>query len=371
MIDHADVAATDLLRQSAQSLLAARSPMGRVRSAIDSESGFDAELWRVTSELGWPGLGIPAQFGGSGLGLSAIVVLARELGRALAPSPYLGTFLAADLLLTQGSERQRAEYLPQLANGTARGAVAIGNGDPRTDGAMVVMPEGDGWQLTGTSGCVVDAGGADLLLVAVARPSGDSEVFLLAGEGVRTIGLRGLDRTRRLAEVRIDARVGPDRLLPGAGPDGGHGNGSAFDMGALLIAAELSGVAERVLELTVEFAKTRQQFGHPIGAFQAVAHRLADMYVRTSNLAALVDHAAAACEERWSSELVSIAKLWANQTAEAATSSSMQIHGAIGFTWEHDLHLYLRRTKSDTFLFGSSDWHRDRIATLEGWGTTN
>jgi alkylation response protein AidB-like acyl-CoA dehydrogenase len=365
MIDQSEARATEeLLRATARSVLAARSPAGRIRSLMETAAGFDPELWRETGALGWMGLGIPTEHGGSGLGIEAVALLNRELGRALVPGPYLGTLIAADLLATFGTAAQRDEHLLGLASGATKAAVAVGNGDLRTDGAVMATAAGGRWRLSGNCGFVLDAAGADLLLVAATLPAGEKGLFLLSPEaaGVTAKPGRGLDRTRRPAEVAIEAEVGPDQLLGGA-----EAVSRALELGALLVAAQLSGTAERVLEMTVAFAKSREQFGHPIGSFQAVAHRLADMHVRTSFLAALVDATAAACARAWSPDQISAAKVWANQTGEMATGASLQIHGAIGFTWEHDLHLYLRRARTDAYLFGSSDWHRDRIATLQGW----
>ncbi|MET7680492.1 acyl-CoA dehydrogenase family protein [Streptomyces sp. NPDC005423] len=355
-----------MVRAASRDLLTDRSPMERVRAGLE-EADADPRLWASAAELGWPGLALPEEYGGSGQGLVELALVAEEAGRALGRVPFLPTALVGRALAAAGPTPLAARVLPELAAGTSWATWAFA--EPRApwtpDGvrAEVRCEEGE-FVLDGVKTAVQDAGGAGRLLVT-ARHDGVPASFLVDRDapGVAVRRQRGLDPTRAFYEVRFEAV----RVPSGSRLHGGPGAvRRLLDDAAVLVCADSLGAMERMLELTVEHVGTRVQFGRPIGTFQAVKHACADMAMLVHGARAATYHAAMAADAGTpdaARSACSAAAYTAHATGEVA-ARALQLHGGIGFTWEHDLHLYLRRAKADSVLYGDADVHRDRLCTL-------
>ncbi|MEA2358491.1 MAG: hypothetical protein QOI62_1751 [Solirubrobacteraceae bacterium] len=301
------------------------------RLAHEAREGDDAG-WARICELGWPALLVDGEHGGLGLGVVELAVVQEEMGAALAPAPFLSTVAAAALVADAGSDDQRARWLPELASGEARGTVATVAGD----GGWVAVP---------------DAAGAD---VVVARTA-DGWALL---EGASVQAAEALDTTRPLSTVR---RAGDPQPLPGDGE-------RARDVIAVALAAESVGVAQRAMDMAVQYAKERQQFGRPIGAYQAVSHACAQMLLEVEGARSTVLYAAWALDHDPAAAplAASMAKAYASDAGWRVPAASLQVHGGIGFTWEHDLHLWLKRGRSNAHQWGDARSHRARVADLIG-----
>jgi alkylation response protein AidB-like acyl-CoA dehydrogenase len=364
----------ELLRSEVRKFLDESCPLEQVRKITENVSGpgFSPNLWRHIAELGWLGLTIRELHGGAGLGWVDLVVVLEETGRSLFPSPLVSTTLAAHAIHRFGSVRQQAAYLPALADGSAIGTVALleEDGAPGPEGVRLAgRAAGKSLTLTGEKLFVGDAAAADLIVVAFRK--GKSKEFGLAlvergAKGLTAKDLPGIDLTKRLGRVSFDAvKIGRDAVLP-------KGNAAAIthllDVGALAVTAEAVGAAEAALRLTVDYAKQRVQFGRPIGTFQAVKHPLAEAYVDTQSFQSLVYYAAW-CVDQGHKDLplaVSRAKAYASEAFPKLGVDVIQLHGGIGYTWEYDAHLYLKRAKWLRPAFGDTDWHYERVAALGG-----
>jgi alkylation response protein AidB-like acyl-CoA dehydrogenase len=350
------------IKATARDFLAARYKSARIRELTESEHGFEQSDWDEMAELGWPGLALPEQWGGQGLGIVELSVLFEELGYALAPTPLLSNTIAGVALAANGSDEQRDRWLRPLAAGEARGTVALFDaGTPAAIGEfeMEAEADGDAVVLDGEKVLVMDAASADFLLVATA--DGRRHVVEREADGVTVTPEVSIDLTRRLHSVRFDGvRVGPEATL---------GGGQAEYLPVLwracvALAAESTGIAQRTMEMAVEYAKDRKQFGRPIGSYQAVSHRCAQMLLETENSRSAVYGAAwAADAEPESLPLAaSMAKAYASDAGWRVPDASIQVHGGIGFTWEHDLHFFLKRGKANAAMLGDAKWHRERVA---------
>jgi alkylation response protein AidB-like acyl-CoA dehydrogenase len=352
------------IRSTARDFLAARYRSERIRELAASDDGFEQRDWEEMAELGWPGLALPEEWGGQGLGMVDLAVLFEEMGYALAPSPLLSSTVAGLALAANGSDEQRERWLRPLATGEARGTLALFDaGTPAVLGgfAMEARADGDGVVLDGEKVLVMDAASADFLLVATA--DGRRHVVERDAEGLSVAPESSIDLTRRLHSVRFDGvRVGAEATL-------GGGQGDYLPVlwrACVAIAAESTGIAQRTLEMAVSYAKDRQQFGRPIGAYQAVSHRCAQMLLETENARSAVYGAAwaAEAEPESLSLAASMAKAYACDAGWRVPDASIQVHGGIGFTWEHDLHFFLKRGKANAATFGDARWHRERVADL-------
>ena len=352
------------IKSTAREFLAARYKSERIRELIESEHGFEQSDWEEMAELGWPGLALPEEWGGQGLGIVELAVLFEELGYALAPTPLFSNTIAGLLLAQWGSDEQRERMLRPLAAGKLRGTPALWDADGAArpgDFTMEARPDGDGVVLDGEKVLVMDAAAADLLLVATS--DGRRHAVERGAEGVTVTAEPALDPTRRFCTVRFDGvRVAAEDSLPGDGGDAWP----VFDRLCVALAAESTGIAQRAMEMAVEYAKEREQFGRPIGAYQAVSHRCAQMLLETENARSAVFGAAwAADAEPESLPLAaSMAKAYASDAGWRVPDASIQVHGGIGFTWEHDLHFFLKRGKANAAIFGDARWHRERVADL-------
>jgi alkylation response protein AidB-like acyl-CoA dehydrogenase len=352
------------IRSTARDFLAARYKSERIRELAASERGFEQSDWEEMAELGWPGLALPEEWGGQGLGIVDLAVLFEEMGYALAPSPLLSTTVAGLALATNGTDEQRERWLRPLAAGEARGTIALfeaGGSATIGDFGMEPRADGDATVLDGEKVLVMDAAAADFLVVATA--DGRRHLVEREADGVTVTPESSIDPTRRLYSVRFDGvRVGPEATLDGVQED----YLPVLWRACVAIAAESTGIAQRAMEMAVEYAKDRQQFGRPIGAYQAVSHRCAQMLLETENSRSAVYGAAwAADAEPESLPLAaSMAKAYASDAGWRVPDASIQVHGGIGFTWEHDLHFFLKRGRANAATFGDARWHRDRVADL-------
>jgi alkylation response protein AidB-like acyl-CoA dehydrogenase len=370
-----------LIRDSAREFFTEFAGREQLRAAIESPPGYDVDLWRrLAQESGWAGIAIEERYGGSGLGMVELALLQHEQGRRLVVSPFFSTVcLAAPLIALAGTETQRAAWLPRIASGRTQLTVAYtgqqGEAGTRGIGARI-RRAGDGFVLSGEADFVIHAHSADALLVAARGPGEDaSEALSIAvverGAAGVEIGRRTmLDLTRPMAHVAFNVvRLAPDQVLgePGAAREPFE---RALDVARIALAAEAVGVAEASLETTTAYVKDRVQFGRPVGSFQAVKHRLADMMVDLEAARSASWYAACVAQELSEelAEAASIAKAACSEAAFACAAGAIQLHGGIGFTWEHDAHLYFKRARALTTLLGSPDWHRERIATQLGLG---
>jgi alkylation response protein AidB-like acyl-CoA dehydrogenase len=316
------------IKETARDLLASRFKLERLRELAESKSYGD-DAWSEISELGWPGIFISEEHGGQGLGILELVILLEELGYVLAPLPFLSNAAAGLVLQETGS----TDRLEGVASGQARGTVGLVK-----DGRANLVPDAD------DADFIVLIDGTDATLVE----RGDAQVE----------PIDAIDPTRRYATVQAN---------------GGEALGDASrarDLIALAVAAELVGISQRALEMAVEYAKDRKQFDRPIGAYQAVSHQCAEMLKQVEGARSLVYYAGWAADAAPDefSLAASMAKAYASDAGWHVTASALQVHGGIGFTWEHDLHWFLKRAKTDGVLFGSARDHRERVAELAGMG---
>jgi alkylation response protein AidB-like acyl-CoA dehydrogenase len=348
------------IKQTAHDFLASRFKSERLREIAAGESGFDESGWKEMAELGWAGLALPEECGGQGLGIVDLAVLFEEMGYVCAPSPLLSNTIAGLAIAAGGSDEQKERWLRPLAEGALRGTPALFDaGLPVEIGkfAMAAESDGDGVVLNGEKTLVMDAASADFFLVATS--DGHRHIVESAAAGVIAIPEESIDPTRRLSSVRFEG-ARPEATLPGAGED----YIPVFLRACIALAAESTGLAQRALEMSVAYAKDRQQFGRPIGAYQAVSHRCAQMLLETENSRSAVYGAAwAADAEPESLPLAaSMAKAYASDAGWRVPDAAIQTHGGIGFTWEHDLHFFLKRGRANAASLGDAKWHRERVA---------
>jgi alkylation response protein AidB-like acyl-CoA dehydrogenase len=348
------------IKSTAHDFLASRFKSERLREIAAGESGFDESGWQEMAELGWAGLALPEEWGGQGLGIVDLAVLFEEMGYVCAPSPLLSNTIVGLAIAAGGSDEQKERWLPPLAAGERRGTPALFDaGLPVEIGkfAMAAESDGDGVLLNGEKTLVMDAASADFFLVATS--DGRRHIVESGASGVTVVPEESIDPTRRLSSVRFEG-VRPEATLPGAGED----YIPVFLRACVALAAESTGLARRALEMSVAYAKDRQQFGRPIGAYQAVSHRCAQMLLETENSRSAVYGAAwAADAEPESLQLAAaMAKAYASDAGWRVPDAAIQVHGGIGFTWEHDLHFFLKRGRANAASLGDGKWHRERVA---------
>ncbi len=356
------------IRSTAHEFLNARFKSERIREIAASGSGFDESGWKEMAELGWAGLALPEEWGGQGLGIVDLAVLFEEMGYVCAPSPLLSNTIVGLAIAAGGSDEQKERWLAPLAAGERRGTPALFDaGLPVEIGkfAMAAESDGDGVVLNGEKTLVMDAASADFFLVATS--DGRRHIVESGASGVTVIPEESIDPTRRLSSVRFEG-VGPEATLPGAGEE----YIPVFLRACVALAAESTGLAQRALEMSVAYAKDRQQFGRPIGAYQAVSHRCAQMLLETENSRSAVYGAAwAADAEPESLPLAAaMAKAYASDAGWRVPDAAIQVHGGIGFTWEHDLHFFLKRGRANAASLGDARWHRERVADVVLAGET-
>jgi alkylation response protein AidB-like acyl-CoA dehydrogenase len=367
----------ELLRATARKFFENECTSTFVRDRMAEPAGVTDDFWAKLAEQGWLGLTYPEEYGGSGLGFVDLTVLMEEMGRASMPGPFFSTVLLGGLaILEAGSAAQKKDWLARIAAGQAKVALAWTEPNARWDAGGVTVAareSGGGFTLSGTKLFVLDAHLADAIVVVArtresARPDEGVTLFLVprGAAGVDVKLLPTMDQTRKQCEVALhDVRLPVDAVI---GPkDGGWAPlQRVVDRATVALCAEMCGGAQRVLDMTTEYAKIRIAFGRPIGAYQGVKHRAADMLVEVENAKSLTYYAAWAVDEN-SPEAplaVSMAKAYASDAFRRVAGAGIQLHGGIGFTWEHDLHLYFKRAKNSEFTFGDATYHRERVAQL-------
>jgi alkylation response protein AidB-like acyl-CoA dehydrogenase len=350
------------LRDEARRFLEQQCPTSHVREFVDDPSGWSRPLWKQMADLGWMGLPFPEDVGGLGQSFLDLVLLLGELGRAVAPVPFLSSVaMAGQTILRHGSAEQRARYLPGIAAGERIAALAVAEAAGSYDEAGVetrAEQEGGAWRLTGEKRYVLDAPAADLFVVAARAPDGVR--WFVVEEGAAVTAQRSYDITRPIGALTLEGT--PGEALERAGLEPGLGIATAA------LVAEMAGVASRILDLSVQYAKEREQFGRPIGSFQAIKHKLAEMLtdLESSRSAAFYACWAVATDAEDAGLAVSVAKSYGSDALARLGGEGIQVHGGIAFTWEHDMHLYLKRLKTAEALFGDAAEHRERIAKLVG-----
>jgi alkylation response protein AidB-like acyl-CoA dehydrogenase len=364
----------EMLRSSARDFLAKEAPMTYVRKMMDDEVGFTAELWKKMADLGWMGLILPEQYGGSGLDFVDLIVVLEEMGRVVLPGPFFSTVVLGGVaVLDGGSAALKDALLPKLASGELRVTLAQLEPSGRWDADGIQLSaraDGGGFVLSGTKLFVPDAHTADHMVVAGRAPGSTGtdgiSLFLVDAKapGITTTQLKTMDQTRKLGEVVLkDVRVPADRVL------GPVGQGWALldrviDRGKVGLCAEMCGGAQRVLEMSVDYAKVREQFGKPIGSFQAIQHKCANMLVEVESSKSVTYYAAWAVANGVAEAplAAAMAKAYCSDAYRHVSGEGIQIHGGIGFTWEHDMHIYFKRAKSSEVTFGDATWNRELVA---------
>ena len=339
------------LRDAARELLDDRCPPAHVRAVHDTASGWDDALWARMVEQGWLGVTVPESDGGLGLGIVELAVLLEQTGRHVAPVPFLPTAVTIEITRRAGA----SDLVAGLVGGTRIACIAW-SADAR---AITASGSADEWRLTGRSDPVAFAPVADLALVHTTGPDGPAVFVVDLADTGRPDVEPAMDLTRPLGWLALDAA--PARRLGGA--DLAE---LLTDLGAAATSVELLGASDVALELAVQYAKDRVQFGRPIGSFQAVKHRCADMLVDVEGMRSSAYWAAWCLEVDDPDRTIaaSTAKTWSGDASKRVMASSLQVHGGIGFTWEHDLHLYLKRAQLDQVSFGDAVWHRARLGRL-------
>ncbi len=359
------------LRAAVRRFLAEKSPESEVRRLMDTTEGYDPAVWsQMADQLGLQSLMIPEEFGGSGFTYVELLVVLEEMGAALLCAPFFSSVaLGANTLLTSGDDEAKKTFLPGIASGETIATLAITEDNGKWDFSGIecaAEQKSDGWQLTGHKMFVLDGHVANLIIVA-ARTAAGVSLFAVQGDapGLTRTPLPTMDQTRK--QARLEFSGTPATLI---GTDGGAepGLSKTLDLAAVALAAEQVGGAQRVLDAAVEYAKTRIQFGRPIGSFQAIKHKCADMLLEVESAKSAAYYAAWAAAED-SDELPVVASLAKSYCSEAyfhAAAENIQIHGGIGFTWEHPAHLYFKRAKSSELLLGDPSYHRELLAQRIG-----
>ena len=360
------------IKKSAKEFFSAECPMAEVRRLMETDHAMDDALWKKFADQGWTGIIFPETYDGFGLGLFEMAVALEEMGRALVPGPFISTVLLAGTLLERaGTEEQKQKYLSAICRGEAKSTLALleRSGSWNLDSVMLqAKPQHDGsFTINGDKLFVADAGIADFLLVAV-RIEDAMAVLIVPGDapGLTKTLMPGLDLTRRLYQVSFSKVNVPAGNLLARGMKARVAVEVALEVACVGLTAEMVGGMQRLLDTTVEYAKTRKQFGKPIGTFQAVQHQCADMLFLLEGARSSVYYAAWALSENepGARAAVSVAKAYASEGYRDAGNKSIQVQGGMGFTWENDAHLFYRRAKASEIAFGDATFHRERLAQI-------
>ncbi|MFQ5418212.1 MAG: acyl-CoA dehydrogenase family protein [Myxococcota bacterium] len=371
----------ELLAKTTADFVAKKSPIRRVRELRDSgdPDGFSRALWKEMAELGWVGIPFPEEVGGADMGLSELAVVLEALGRQLAPEPFLSTvLLGGQALLLGGSDGQKAEWLPKLTAGEVLLALAYQEKGSRYDAHCVTsraVADGDGWKLAGEKIQVLEGGSADAIVVAARTSGGDTDpegisLFLVTPDtpGVTLTRQHRIDSRGAAIVALADVAVGAGALV-GTLDGGGAILDRVLRLATVGLCAEMLGSMSEVFDRTLQYLKDRVQFGVPIGSFQALKHRAAELFIQIE-LSRSAVMAAARAEDAGADDaplLVSVAKARCSDAGILVAHESIQMHGGIGMTDEHDMGFYLKRARTAEFTFGDASWHRERWATLSGY----
>jgi alkylation response protein AidB-like acyl-CoA dehydrogenase len=368
-----------MLRDAAKSWVSEKSPVTAFRKMRDSgnEDGFDKAAWKEIAEMGWTGIIIPEEFGGSGLGYLTLGLVLEEMGRTLTASPLLSTAAATSALLLAGNDAQKQEWLPKIAEGKAIAALAVDEKSHHAPESMTLEAKktGSGYTLNGKKVFVQDGGAADVLVVA-ARTSGKASeksgitLFLVPGNanGLKRTKLKSVD-SRGVANLEFNGVEVPGSAVLGSVDNGFDVLDATLDRARAALAAEMLGAATQEFEVTLDYLKTRVQFGQVIGTFQALQHRAAKMFTDLELTRSCVEAALTAIDKNANDvpALVSLAKAKVNELAHLVSNEMVQMHGGIGMTDAHDSGLYLKRARAAEATYGSASFHRDRYARLMGY----
>ncbi len=365
-----------MLRNLAREFLTRESTPRAVRTLMEEPSGFSDATWQQMSEMGLPGLAIDPGYGGQGLGMVELALVLDEMGRAAYPGPFFATsVLAASAIAAGGQPNQLARFLPDIAQGRTKATLALIEDALSWAGSGVRMTaerRGNEFVLNGTKRFVPFAQAADLILVVARTSSGSTDdgttVFALPADaaGLRQVPNVEMDHTSKTSTLTFDGvAVAADAVI-GEVDRGWAVIGPTLQRAAIGASAEMLGAARRCMEMSVEYAKVRQQFGQPIGAFQAIKHACAEMLLEVENAHAATYYAAWALDAGAPDAALaaSVAKAYVGDASRKVCGSSIQVHGGIGFTWEYDLHLYVKRAKHLEPLYGDADFHRERALQL-------
>lgn len=361
-----------LIQETARNFFGEYVTSAKVREVMETEAGYDRQLWQsVMAEMGFGGIALPAECGGAGLGHVELAVILMEMGRTLSPSPFLSSVaMAAPAIVQAGSTDQKNQWLPGIASGETIAALGW-----LEDGGAVLAQRGDEYCLSGCTRFLPFGHVADVLVVA-ARGAGNGLTLLAVPAktpGVRVEKHIAIDLTRPLASIHFeDVAVSADMLL-GAPGTADAAYARTLDLARIALAAEQAGGAEAILDLTVQYTKDRVQFGRPIGSFQAIKHRLADMMVQVETAKTAAFYAACVADENGDNlaEAAAIAKAYCSDAFCDCTGNAIQLHGGIGFTWEHDAHLYFKRARGSATLLGDAKSQRETIARILKLGEGN
>jgi alkylation response protein AidB-like acyl-CoA dehydrogenase len=359
------------LRSTVRAFLESKSSEEAVREQMETDNGFDTAVWtQMAEQMGLQGLHIPEEYGGSGFGYVELGIVLEEMGRSLLCAPFFSSVvLAANTLIHSGDEAAKKAYLPGIASGETIATLAYTEPSGKWDESGITMQasgSAGSYTLTGTKMFVIDGHTANLLIVA-ARTSAGVSLFAVDGDaaGLTRTALSTMDQTRKQAKIEF---ANTPATLIGAEGKGWDILSTVLDLAAVGLAAEQVGGAQKVLEMAVEYAKVRVQFGRPIGSFQAIKHKCADMLLEVES-AKSAAYYGLWCASEMNEELPSVASLSKAYCSEAyfhATAENIQIHGGIGFTWEHPAHLYFKRAKSSELMFGDPTYHREQLAQRIG-----
>ena len=349
----------ELLQETLRGFIAAECPAPRLRELFEAGRGHDPALWKGLAEMGIAGLVVPERFGGAGLELLELALVFEQAGAGALPSPLLGHSLACLALVLAGSDAQQQRWLPALASGAQLGSVALAEDGDAWEPETWTL-HADGGRVHGRKRHVPSGADADLWVVGTA---GGGLALVPRGDGVRAEDERGIDRTRPVSSLRFDGA--PCEVLPG----GAAASARLRDAGLVLLAADAFGAAWQLVRMTVEYAKTRQQFGQPIAQFQAVKHQLADMATSIEPARGLFWYAAHAFDHLpgEASRSAAIAKHHLTDRATDIARQAVELHGGLGFTWECDVQIWLKRAMFDRAFLGTPEQHRARAAKLGGW----
>ena len=373
----------EMIRDTAAAFLAEVSDSEAIRRAMDTEQGYDSDLWsRICGEMYWQAIHIPEAYGGMGLGYVEVVAMMEQMGRYLLCAPFFSTVcLAANALLLAGNEEQKTQWLGQLCAGELTATLAFNGGSSDWDAGSVSATwrrEGDSYVLNGDYRYVIDGHTADLLIVA-AREEGTSgeqgiSLFLLPADtaGVSRRWLPSMDQARKQAAVQLDGVVMPGAALMGEAGQAWTALAQVIDLATIALAAEQVGGCQQLLDMTVVYTGERVQFGRTIASFQAVKHKAADMMLKTEVARSAVYYGACVAQEALEggplagelAEAASVAKSYCSDAYFSIAGDSIQLFGGVGFTWEYDVHLYFKRAKSSEHLLGNGALHRERLAAL-------
>ena len=354
-----------ILKENARKFFSSECPMTDVRRIMETPHACDAKLYAKFADQGFTGIILPEAYGGLGLGNVEMVALLEEMGRALIPGPYFSSaILAGSVINEAGDEQQKSKYLPSIADGSRKATLALVEEQGSWDPSSVTMTA-HGGKMSGAKLFVTDAAMADTIVVVVRSHHDDLALFAVDSKapGVTITQMPSMDLTRPVYQVAFD-EAGGELLALGAHAQAALHRG--LNIAEVALAAELTGGMQRGIEITVEYAKTRKQFGKPIGGYQAVQHQCADMYFFTEGSRSSALYAAWALDNKHpdAEKAVAIAKMYASDAGREVGNRSIQVHGGMGFTWENDCHLLYRRAKASEVMLGDASYHRERLAAM-------